>query len=274
MRPRALVAYPLGKGSGSVTTFSRADGFVTIGRHTELVEAGEEVQVRLIGRELAIADLVTIGSHCVGLDYLLSKLQQGGVTSKLIAVGSSAGLEAARRGECDVAGVHLFDPVTGQYNRPFLTDELVLVEGYGRLQGIVFRRGDRRFEGKTIEAILPLLIGERNCVMVNRNQGSGTRFLIDRLLGGARPRGYAVQPATHNAVAAAVTQGRADWGLAIETVARAYDLGFIPYQAEQYDFVIPKSRREREAVKKFVEVLGRSSTRFDLARLGSRLSGS
>jgi len=271
---RALVAYPLGKGSGSVTTFSQADGFVTIGRHTEIVEAGERVQVQLIGRELALADLVTMGSHCVGLDYVLSKLQQQGVTSKLIAVGSSAGLEAARRGECDVAGIHLLDPQTGQYNRPFLTDELVLVEGYGRLQGMVYRRGDRRFEGKDIAALLPLLTGEQECVMVNRNQGSGTRYLIDRLLGGARPRGYAVQPATHNAVAAAVAQGRADWGMTIETVAKAYDLGFIPYQAERYDFVIPKSRWEREAVKKFVEILGQRSTRSHLERLGFQVGGS
>ena len=86
-----LVAYPMGKGSGSVTTFSRADGFVTIGRHTEIVEAGQQVEVRPIGRGLQIADLVVIGSHCVGLDFLLSKLQQRGVTSKLITVGSSAG---------------------------------------------------------------------------------------------------------------------------------------------------------------------------------------
>ena len=151
-----LVAYPMGKGSGSVTTFSRADGFVTIGRHTEIVEAGQQVQVRPIGRGLAIADLVVIGSHCVGLDFLLSKLQQQGVTSKLITVGSSAGLEAVRRGECDLAGIHLLDSQTGEYNRPFLTDEMVLLPGYGRCQGIVFRRGDSRFEGRTIDEIMAL----------------------------------------------------------------------------------------------------------------------
>ena len=148
-----LVAYPMGKGSGSVTTFSRADGFVTIGRHTEMVAAGQEVQVRPIGRGLSIADLVVIGSHCVGLDYLLSQLQQRGVTSKLITVGSSAGLEAVRRGECDLAGIHLLDNETGEYNRPFLTDDMLLVKGYGRRQGIVYRRGDSRFEGRSIDAI-------------------------------------------------------------------------------------------------------------------------
>src|SRR5262245_36686112 len=143
-----LAAYPLGKGSGSVTTFSRADGFITIGRHTEIVEAGQQVSVRPIGRGLVVSDLVVIGSHCVGLDFLLSRLQQPGIMSKLLTVVSSAGLEAVRRGECDLAGIHLLDPQTGEYNRPFLTDEILLVKGYGRCQGIAFRRGDSRFEGR------------------------------------------------------------------------------------------------------------------------------
>jgi putative molybdopterin biosynthesis protein len=265
-----LVAYPLGKGSGSVTTFSRADGFVTIGRHTEIVEAGQKVEVRLIGRGLTIADLVVIGSHCVGLDLLLSKLQQQGIQSKLITVGSSAGLEAVRRGECDLAGIHLLDSQTGEYNRPFLTNDMVLLEGYGRRQGIVYRRGDARFEQKSIDELMPTLTGDNACVMVNRNQGSGTRILIDQLLAGARPQGYAVQPTTHNAVAAAVAQGRADWGLAIESVARANRLGFIHYQDERYDFVIPKARWERPAVTAFAAMLAEPSTRESLAQCGFR----
>jgi putative molybdopterin biosynthesis protein len=296
----------MGKGSGSVTTFSRADGFVTIGRHTEIVEAGQQVQVRLIGRGLAIADLVAIGSHCVGLDFLLSKLQQRGVTSKLITVGSSAGLEAVRRGECDLAGVHLLDAKTGEYNRPFLTDEMVLLKGYGRRQGIVYRRGDPRFEARSIDEIIATLrevTGENESgadqasslthpntavqrpassarhpasflMMVNRNQGSGTRILIDGLLAGARPSGYAIQASNHNAVAAAVAQGRADWGLAIESVARGNGLGFLPYKDEQYDFVIPKARRERPAVKAFIELLAEQSTRQHLAQLGFTMAAS
>src|SRR6185503_4030530 len=125
----ALAAYPMGQGSGSVTTFSRADGFTTIGRHEEIVEAGTVVDVQLLGRELQLADLVVIGSHCIGLDYLLGELQQRGVRSKFLAVGSFAGLEAARRRECDVAGIHLLDPETGQYNRPFLSPVVELVAG-------------------------------------------------------------------------------------------------------------------------------------------------
>lgn len=268
-----LSAFPMGKGSGSVTTFSRADGFVTIPRHTEIVDAGQEVEVRLLGRGLQIADLIVIGSHCVGLDFLLSQLQRREITSKLLTVGSSAGLLAAKRSECDIAGVHLLDPESDEYNRPFLSDTVELIPGYGRSQGILFRRGDSRFEGKTLAEIVAAVTHpqESNCVMVNRNQGSGTRILIDRLLAGAKPHGYAVQPSNHNAVAAAIAQGRADWGLAIESVAVANGVGFLPYQEERYDFVIPKSRRDRPAVQTFIELLRDESTRRKLTELGFRV---
>lgn len=263
-----LSAFPMGKGSGSVTTFSRADGFVTIPRHTEIVDAGQTVDVRLIGRQLEIADLIVIGSHCVGVDYLLSQLQRRGITSKLLNVGSSAGLLAAKRGECDVAGIHLLDAASGEYNKPFLSDTVELISGYGRRQGIVFRRGDERFEGRAIEAIVAMAISDSSCVMVNRNQGSGTRILMDRLLDGARPAGYAIQPTNHNAVAAAIAQRRADWGLAIESVARANDLGFLPYQEERYDFIIPKSRIDRPAVQALIGLLHSDEIRQHLNRIG------
>jgi putative molybdopterin biosynthesis protein len=96
--------------------------------------------------------------------------------------------------------------------------------------------------------------------------------LIDGLLGGAKPPGYAVQPTTHNAVAAAVAQGRADWGLAIESVARANGLAFLPYKEECYDFVVPKSREERPAVKAFAGLLSDEATRSQLVELGFRVS--
>ncbi|HEV8393217.1 MAG TPA: molybdopterin biosynthesis protein [Vicinamibacterales bacterium] len=267
-----LTAYPMGQGSGSVTTFSRADGFATIGRHHEIVEAGAVIDVQLLGRDLRLADLVVIGSHCVGLDYLLGELQRQGLHTKFLAVGSTAGLDAARREECDVSGVHLLEPTTGEYNRPFLTPGLELVPGYGRLQGVVFRRGDLRFEGHTAEAAIATALGDRDCLMVNRNQGSGTRALIDRLLGGRRPAGYAVQPRNHNAVAAAVVQRRADWGVTLETVARSAGLGFVPVQHEQYDFIVPRARAERPAVVAFKTLLLQPATREALTRLGMTLS--
>jgi putative molybdopterin biosynthesis protein len=270
-RPAALVAYPMGQGSGSVTAFSRADGFTTIERHVEIVPAGTLVDVHVLGRELQLADLVVIGSHCIGLDHLLGELHQRGVRTKFLAVGSLAGLEAARRGECDIAGIHLLDPQTGEYNRAFVTSDLELVPGYGRLQGIVFRKGDVRFEGRTTEAAVAAALADPSCVMVNRNQGSGTRALIDRLLDGARPRGYAMQPRTHNAVAAAVAQGRADWGVTLDTVARQAGLGFIPVTHERYDFVVPTARMGRAAVQAFIERLRDPTTREALARLGMQL---
>jgi len=266
----SLAAYPMGQGSGSVTTFSRADGFATIGRHEEIVQAGTIINVQLLGRELQLADLVVIGSHCIALDYLLGELQRQGVRSKFLAVGSTAGLEAAKRGECDVAGIHLLDPKTNEYNRPFLTPALQLVPGYGRLQGIVFRPGDTRFEGRTPQEAIAQAANDPACMMVNRNQGSGTRVLIDKLLGGIRPRGYAVQPRNHNAVAAAVVQHRADWGMTLDTIARGAGLGFLPVQAEQYDFVVPLSRAARPGVVALKKLLEQASTREALARLGMK----
>jgi putative molybdopterin biosynthesis protein len=107
--------------------------------------------------------------------------------------------------------------------------------------------------------------------MVNRNQGSGTRALIDRLLEGARPAGYAVQPRNHNAVAAAVSQGRADWGVTLDIIARRAGLGFLPVQEERYDFVNPKSRANRPGVLAFKTLLQEPRVREALAGLGMKV---
>jgi putative molybdopterin biosynthesis protein len=267
-----MSAYPMGKGSGSVTAFTYADGFIAIPRHTELVEAGSEVTVQLMGEQLAPADLVAIGSHCVGLDLLLGELQAQGVSTKALHVGSMGGLAAARRGECDIAGVHLLDAESGEYNRPFLDDDLALLRGYRRMQGIVFRPGDERFEGREPQDAVIEAAADPECAMVNRNPGSGTRILTDRLLAGREPVGYGVQTKSHNAVAAAVAQGRADWGVAIETVAADYGLGFLPLQEEHYDFVVPRPRLEREPVRRFEALLDSPAVRERLAALGFRLA--
>ncbi len=272
-------AFPMGKGSGSVTTFSRADGFITIDRHREIVAADSVVSVRLLGRDTALADLCVIGSHCVGLDVLLAHLDRRGWRSKALAVGSTAGLEAVRRGQCDVAGIHLLDPDTGEYNRPFLSPDVMLIDGYRRMQGVVFRRGDARFDGRSLDEAVASALADVDCLMVNRNQGSGTRVLIDRLLAqhfdgfadGERPSGYANQPRSHNAVAAAVAQGRADWGVTIETVARAAGLGFLQLTDERYDFAVRTDRAARPAVRAFSEVLGDPVVRDELRAMGFRL---
>ena len=263
------VAYPTAKGSGAVTSFAQADGFFAVPALMEAVPAGTQVEVQLIGAGVRPADLVVIGSNCVGLDMLIGMLEREGIAVKALAVGSSGGLVAAKRGECDLAGIHLMDPETGEYNTPLLTDALTLVPGYGRLQGIVLRPGDARFRDcRFAEAAVRTAIADGNALMVNRNAGSGTRILIDRLLGGARPAGYSFQTKSHNAVAVAVVQARADWGVAIETVAREYGLDFLPLQAERYDFIVPNARLDRPAVQRFIALLRAPATRETLRARG------
>jgi putative molybdopterin biosynthesis protein len=264
-----LVAYPTAKGSGAVTAFAQADGFFSIPPLADSVPAGTPVTVQRLGASARPADLVVIGSHCLGLEHLLGCLEDAGVGVKALYVGSTGGLAAARRGECDVAGVHLLDPDSGVYNTPFLTPALELVPGWRRMQGIVFRHDDMRFaDAGSAAAALPRAIADEHCVMVNRNAGSGTRILVDRLLAGARPAGYFAQPKSHNAVAAAVAQERADWGVAIGAVAQLYGLGFLPLVVEHYDLVVPRARLDRTPVQRLLKLLSSASHREALHRLG------
>ena len=136
------------------------------------------------------------------------------------------------------------------------------------MQGIVYRPGDTRFEGKNVADALEAALRDPECTLVNRNTGSGTRIVVDQLLGEHRPPGYAVQTKSHNAVAAAVHQGRADWGIAIKTVAEQYGLSFIPVQQERYDFMVPRARLERPAIQMFIALLQDVSVREELTALG------
>jgi putative molybdopterin biosynthesis protein len=262
------VAFPTGKGSGSVTSFSQADGFLEIDALASALDAGSEVQVTLIGSAAHAPDLVIMGSHDVALDVVVGALSERGFSARTLAVGSLGGVAAANRGECDVAPVHLIDPASGHYNVHLVTPGLSLVPGWRRMQGILFRPGDERFEGRDAEEALTAALGDTTALMVNRNAGSGTRVLVDKLLDGAKPSGYANQPKSHNAVAAAIAQNRADWGLAIEPVAKMYGLGFIPVAPEHYDFLVVESRRERPAVKAFLAALRDETTRARIRALG------
>ena len=139
------------------------------------------------------------------------------------------------------------------------------IPGYGRMQGIVYRQGDKRFEGKSVADILQdTVVNDASILMVNRNAGSGTRILMDRLLSGATPSGFANQLRSHNAVAAAVAQLRADWGICIESAARQAGLAFVPIAEERYDFVIPRSRLGKPAVVEFRRLLDSPQTRAGL----------
>lgn len=268
----APVAVPLSKGSGSVTAFSQADGFFAIPAARAGMEAGERVSLSRIGAGTRAPDLTIVGSHCIGLDAVVGRLAERGITARTIWVGSSGGLASLKRGECDVAAMHLLDPETGRYNTPFLTPALRLAEGWRRMQGVVFRPGDARFSGRDAAEAVSSLVRDPDAIMVNRNTGSGTRLLIDGVLDGARPPGFWNQPRSHNAVAAAVAQGRADWGVAIESVARAYGLGFLPLTDERYDFAYAGDRAREPALAAFLSLLGEPETGSALAELGFPLA--
>ncbi len=262
------VAFPTGKGSGSVTSFSQADGFLEIDALANALDAGSVAQVTLIGSAAHAPDLVIMGSHDVALDVMVGALAERGVSVRTLAVGSLGGVAAASRGECDIAPVHLIDPLSGQYNKHLVTPALSLVPGWRRMQGVLFRPGDQRFEGKSATDAIKTVLADAAALMVNRNAGAGTRVLIDTLLNGARPPGYANQPKSHNAVAAAIAQGRADWGVAIEPVAKLYGLGFLQVAPEHYDFLVVESRRSRPAVRAFLDALRDETTRARIRAIG------
>jgi putative molybdopterin biosynthesis protein len=264
------VAFPTAKGSGSVTSFSQADGFLEIDALAPALDAGSRARVTLIGQSAALPDLVVMGSHDIALDAVIGALAEQGFSARVIAVGSLGGVAAAERGECDLAPVHLVDPESGVYNAHLLRPGLKLVKGWQRMQGFVYRPDDARFAGRNATDAIKAALADESCLMVNRNAGAGTRVLIDKLLGGARPSGYSNQPRSHNAVAAAVAQGRADWGLAIAPVARLYGLGFLPIAPEEYDFLLVERRRDRPAVRAFLAALHDEATRAKIRELGMR----
>ena len=202
-----LAAYPIAKGSGAVTAFSQADGFIVVGQHVESVPAGTAVEVQLIGRSHRLADLVIIGSHCIGLDVIAGRLQAEGISVKVLNVGSTGGLAAAKRGECDIAPIHLMDPATGDV-QPSASD----VRPRAHARAIAGCRASSSARAIAASRAAPRKRPSpprspiRDCIMVNRNAGSGTRILTDRALDGAKPPGYWSQPKSHNAVAVAVAQ--------------------------------------------------------------------
>ncbi len=263
-----LVAYPTGKGSGAITSFAQADGFLKIEALADHIAENTQAEITLFTPHVRVPDLVIVGSHCTGLDIVTAPLARAGMSVRSISVGSLGGLAAARRGECDLAPIHLFDDKTDTYNTSFIVHGIELVTGYRRMQGIVFRAGDKRFEGLNASDAVRAAIDDPKALMVNRNPGSGTRILLDRLLGQSRPDGYSNQPRSHNAVAAAVAQRRADWGMTIAPVASEAGLGFIPFAEESYDFALVSARKGRPAVKAFLDSMRSSETREALRQAG------
>ena len=241
-----MVATPIQRGAGVITSLVRADGLLTVPRLSEGVEPGAKVEVELLRPQEEIErKIVATGSHDLTLDLIASLLRgiDPGLTLSSSNVGSLGGLMALRRGEAHLAGSHLLDEETGEYNVPFVKrylegQDVVIMHLVGRTQGLMVPNGNPR----SITSLEDLF--RDGVSFVNRQRGSGTRILLDCKLkefGSSPDRivGYEREEYTHLAVAAAVAAGRADTGLGILSAARAMGLDFVPLLNEQYDLVIP-----------------------------------
>ncbi|HNT54692.1 MAG TPA: molybdopterin biosynthesis protein [Anaerolineaceae bacterium] len=239
-----LLAAPLTRGAGVITSLVRADGIAILPRGVQGLDAGASVQVRLYRSSAELERTIfAIGSHDMTLDLLAQHLSERGRRLVSANVGSQGGLVALRRAEAHLAGCHLLDPATGEYNlaavRDYLPEVPVRVIAWvDRIQGLLTRRGNP-LQVKTLADLT-----RPGIRFVNRQRGAGTRILLDYHLAqlGIDPvqlAGYEQEEYTHLAVAAAVASGRADAGLGIAAAAQALDLEFIPLYQERYDLIVP-----------------------------------
>jgi len=257
-----LVASPLNRGSGVVTSFVKADGILDIPQGKEGCEAGETVTVRLLRRKSDIEHtLVVTGSHDPLLDELGDMLHASDSSLYMSSwhVGSMGGIMAVRRRETHMAGIHLLNESDGTYNRSavnkyFPQGGVRLVECVGRTQGLMVQKGSP----KGIRSIGDLTApGVR---YVNRQKGSGTRILTDHLcrkegIDAEKIYGYGREELTHTSVAAQIAMGTADAGMGIYSAAKLYGLDFIPVCTEQYDLLIPDCAWDTTMVQKLIEIL-------------------
>jgi putative molybdopterin biosynthesis protein len=263
---------PLARGAGVITSLVRADGLVVLPRGSQGLPAGAEVQVHLYREPKEIENTIfAIGSHDISLDVLAQFLTAYDRRLASANVGSLGGLVALRRGEAHLAGSHLLDPETGEFNLRYIHEYLPearikVVALVGRQQGLLVRKGNP----KGIKTLADLANPE--VVFVNRQRGAGTRVLLDynlSLLGIAAEeiRGYNFEEYTHLAVAAAISSRRADCGLGIAAAARALDLDFIPLFDERYDLVIPEEYTSGHLLSPLFEVLEDPEFRQTVASL-------
>ncbi|MCH7554232.1 MAG: molybdopterin biosynthesis protein, partial [Chloroflexi bacterium] len=281
-----LIAAPLQRGAGVIMSLVRADGLALIPRFSEGVDAGATISVILRRPLDRIEDtIVAIGSHDVTLDLLASHLARRRSDRSLSSsnVGSLGGLVALRRGEAHLAGTHLLDEATGEYNVPFVRKQLggkhpgndgdggdngwVVMTLVHREQGIIVAKGNP----KRIDSLADL--AREGVVFVNRQRGSGTRVLLDyqlQSLGLApeRIQGYDREQFTHLAVAADVASGTADAALGILAAARALDLDFIPLLKERYDLVMSRKVYRSDLMAPMFEILHDDAFRTEVEALG------
>jgi putative molybdopterin biosynthesis protein len=270
-----LVATPLPRGAGVLTSLVRADGLLVVPAPLEGHHAGEEVEVRLLrGVDEIERTIVATGSHDLVLDLAASALRSGdhGIALASSNVGSLAGLGALRDGLCHIAGSHLLDPETGEYTLPWIErlmpgHDIAVVRLTHREQGLIVAPGNPLGLAAIRDLTRP---GLR---YVNRQRGAGTRVLLDHLLeaDGIQPDevgGYAREEHTHLAVAAAVAAGRADCGLGVLAAARAFGLDFVPVTKEPYDLVLQRASLDSELLAPLWDLLASSEFRSEIDALG------
>lgn len=270
-----LIATPLNRGSGVVSSFMKADGILTIPQGLEGCEAGSEVEIGLLRPQEELENtLVAIGSHDPLLDELADLLHRRNPAHFMASshTGSMGGIMAVRRRETHVAGIHLLDEKDGSYNESYIRKYFPgggvrLVECVGRTQGIMAAKDNP----KQITGIESLVLPEIR--YVNRQKGSGTRILVDYLcrkhrLDTASIYGYEREEFTHTSVAAQIASGSADAGMGIYSAAKMYGLAFIPVCTEQYDLLIPDSAWETPLVQEMLEILRSREFAEKLQQLG------
>ena len=270
-----VVATPLSRGAGVIMSLVRADGIVRIPRFSEGVHAGATVTVELLRRPEEIEKtIVAIGSHDLTLDLLASLLRRSHPDLHLSStnVGSLAGLMALKRAEAHMAGSHLLDEETGEYNLPYVArllpgEKVVVLTLVHRDQGLILPKGNP----KGITTLLDL--AREGVAFVNRQKGAGTRILLDyrlKQLGidPTRITGYEREEYTHLAVAAAVKAGVADVGLGILGAARALDLDFVPLLKERYDLIIPEPHYRDPLLRPLLDLISSDGFAKEVEALG------
>jgi len=270
-----LMASPLNRGAGVVSSFMKADGILEIPQGVEGYETGSRVSVRLLRPEAELRrTLVAIGSHDPLLDEVADMLHRSDPSLFMSSthVGSMGGIMAVRRGETHIAGTHLLDERDGSYNTAFIekyfpNGGVRLVECVGRTQGLMLAAGNPADIRGVADLVRP---GLR---YVNRQKGSGTRILIDYLckkegIDTAAIYGYEREEFTHTSVAAQIASGTADAGMGIYSAAKLYELDFLPVCMEQYDLLISDAAWETPMVQRLLEVLSGGEFRARLTALG------
>ena len=270
-----LMASPLSRGSGVVSSFMKADGILEVPQGLEGYEAGSEVSVRLLSHNAKFMDtLVVIGSHDPLLDELadMMHVENGRVYMNSTHVGSMGGIMAVRRGEAHAAGCHLLDTATGEYNLSFIKKYfprggVKLIRCVGRQQGMMVAKGNPLNIQKFSD------IAREDIRYVNRQKGSGTRILTDYLCKQERLEtdaiyGYDREEMTHTSVAAQIVSGSADAGMGIYSAAKLYGLDFIPICIEEYDLIVPDHAWDTPQVQQMIATLKSDAFREKILALG------